>query len=63
MFLILLLTDISIGSLLHGYMTETVTLMAFGIGLIISSVGLRKVLKSKDNSRKNVEATKEISKN
>ena len=57
MFVISALAEFSIGSLISGYVTETATLMVFGMVLIISSVGLRRVLKYQEE-RKNSDETK-----
>ena len=50
--MLVILTLISIGHLLFGYVPESVTLLIFGIGMIGLAVGIRRILKHQEVSRK-----------
>ena len=45
-------TFISIGYLLFGYIPESATLLIFGIGMIGLAVGLRRIFKHQEVSKK-----------
>ena len=50
--MLVILTFISIGNLLFGYIPESATLLIFGIGMIGLAVGLRRIFKHQEVSKK-----------